>query len=208
MTSDDAAPKPRWPFVVLSLPRSRSAWMAHWLSYPGCRVGHDIAIQCNTAKDFIDSFKHGLDGTVETGAMIGWRLLRHAMPGLRTLVVMRSPDEVVTSLLRKGMPSSAGLVDEIYFRAHMLSGISAVPGVRTIQWQELDAYRTRCELFEWLLNVAADDDWDARFAATNIQIDFAARMVQLAQRAPAIAALKQEIVARQLTMGLNECLFH
>ncbi len=182
--------------------------MAHWLSYPGRRVGHDIAIQCSSSKEFIDSFSNGLDGTVETGAMIGWRLLRHELPRLRTLVVMREPDEVVASLLRKGMPASGGLVDEIYFRSHMLAGISAVPGVRTINWRELDRPATREALFEWLLDLPLDEDWDARFAATNIQIDFAARLVQLAQRGPVIAAMKQEIVARQLTMGLNECLFH
>lgn len=197
----------RAPFVVLALPRSRTAWMAHWLSYPGRRVGHDIAIQTDTVKQFVDSFAQGLDGTVETGAMIGWRLLRHELPGLRTLVVMREPDEVVASLLRKGMPPSAALVDEIYFRSHMLAGISVAPGVRTIAWTQLDDPATREWVFEWLLDLPADTDWDARFAATNIQIDFAARLQQLAARGPQIAALKQEIMARQLTMGLNEC-FH
>lgn len=202
------ATQPRSPFIVLALPRSRSAWMAHWLAYPGRRVGHDIAIQCNSTSEFIASFTNGLDGTVETGAMIGWRLLKHELPGLRTLVVVREPDDVITSLLRKGMPASAQLVDEIYFRRHMLAGISAAPGVRTISWTSLDDPAVREGLFEWLLDLPADADWDARFASTNIQIDFAARMQQLAARGPAIAALKQEIVARQLTMRLNECLFH
>lgn len=190
-------------FLVLSLPRSRSAWMAHWLSYPGKLVGHDIGVEAKSVDQFLAHFAHA-DGSVETGAMIGWRLIKHHLPELKTLVVLRDPHEVLLSLAKFGL-SSPGLTEEITSRFHMLNAISSSEGVETIDSSDLDDDDLRSELFEYLLDIPFDEDWDARFAQVNIQIDFHARMRQLQRNHQDLERFKHEVVAQQQKIGLSQC---
>lgn len=192
------------PFIVLALPRSRTAWMAHWLSYPGKRVGHDIAIECKSVSQFLQSYSNGMDGTIETGAMLGWRLLKHEIPNLTTLVVMRKPDDVIQSLARNGLFGQQ-IEEEIWSRYHMLAGIVQCEDVKHLFWEELDQKEARKKVFELLLEIEFDDEWDERFAMTNIQIDFGARMEQLMRNHERIAAFKNEIVQKQQKIGLGSC---
>lgn len=178
--------------------------MAHWLNYPGKRVGHDIAIECKSVDQFLGSYAAGMSGTIETGAMLGWRLLHHEMPDLKTLVVMRRPDEVLRSLALKGL-FGPGIEEEIESRWHMLVGISQCKGVRSAQYEQLDDRDVRKEIFEWLLGIEFDEEWDERFAGVNIQIDFAARLAQLLKNQQSIAGFKSEIVSRQQKIGLSDC---
>jgi hypothetical protein len=191
------------PFIVLSLPRSRSAWMAHWLSYPGKLVGHDIAIKSKSVADFLAHFAFA-DGTVETSAMLGWRLLKHELPNLKTLVVIRDPKEVIESLAKKGL-SSNELANEVLSRWHMLQAIGSAKDAKAVRFGELDNKEIRGMIFEWLLELGFDEDWDARFAYTNIQVDFVARVEQLARNKDQISAFRVEVLARQQVIGMKSC---
>lgn len=191
------------PFIVLSLPRSRSAWMAHWLSYPGKLVGHDIAIKAKNVAEFLSHFSFA-DGTCETSAMLGWRLLKNELPNLKTLVVIRDPREVIASLQKKGISSDA-LTNEILSRWHMLQAIGSAKDAKAVRFEELDSREIRAMIFEWLLELGFDEDWDARFAYTNIQVDFPARVKQLVENRDQIAAFRGEVLARQQTIGMKSC---
>lgn len=205
MSQRDLPGPPGGPFIVLSLPRSRSAWMSHWLSYPGKFVGHDIGIQCNDFQQFISSWKNGMAGTVETGAMIGWRLIKHEIPEIKTLIVLRHPDEVIRSLAAKGLTHGPDMVNEIYSRYHMLNAIAAGKGIQSISWQDLNSPIYREQIFEWLLGIPFDPEWDQRYSGVNIQVDFPARLQQLYARREIITAFKKEVVEKQQLIGLKEC---
>jgi len=191
------------PFIVLSLPRSRSAWMAHWLSYPGKLVGHDIAIKSKCVSDFLAHFTFA-DGTCETSAMLGWRLLKHEIPNLKTLVVVRDPKEVLESLEKKGL-ASPELTNEVLSRWHMLQAIGNAKDAKAIRFGDLDNKEIRSTIFEWLLELGFDEDWDARFAYTNIQVDFAARCEQLVKNKEQIGTFRAEVLARQQVIGMKSC---
>src|SRR6185503_11458650 len=77
------------PFVLFSLPRSRSAWLSVLLSRPGALVGHDIGIGCAQPEDFAQRLRSDLAGTCETGAAFAWRLIRWLVPDARFAVVRR-----------------------------------------------------------------------------------------------------------------------
>lgn len=191
------------PFIVLTLPRSRSAWLSHWLSYPGKLVGHDIAIQAKSVGEFLSHFSFA-DGSCETSAMLGWRLLKHEIPDLKTLVVIRDPREVLSSLEMKGV-ASEGLTSEIMSRWHMLQAIGNAKDAKVAQFEDLNSKNIRGMIFEYLLELDFDEDWDARFAATNIQVDFAARVEQLIRNRAQIATFRGEVLARQQTIGMKSC---
>src|ERR1700743_833304 len=91
------------PFVVFALPRSRTAWLAHWLSLQQ-DVGHDISILCDSPEDFFRQFAEGkMRGCVETAAIDAWRLIRARMPEARFVTIRRPLGAVRVSLLKFGL---------------------------------------------------------------------------------------------------------
>lgn len=187
------------PFIVLALPRSRTKWLSMFLSYDDRRCGHDTAIDCDTVQQFLNQFASrggGLAGTVETGAMIGWRLLRAKLPNLKTLVIMREPSEVLASLARQGL-SGQWLDRDIGEKWMMLTAIANDPEVTVLDWRALNDPLICKELFEKLLGIEWDEEWYERFSATNIQIDLFQRLTRLQYRAKAIAAFKEEVLIAQ-----------
>lgn len=184
------------PFIILSLPRSRSAWLASFLSYGGLRCGHDIAVDCASIADFRAALAV-LAGTCETGAAFAWRLLREEYPAAK-MVVVRRPVAGVMASFAKLLPAEAlpALDHEMWMRACYLGELSEQPGVMFIEHRAL-VYEDVCaRLFEHCLGIPHDHDWWLRASKINIQIDWPRRLQRLAQNAEQIAALKAEVAER------------
>lgn len=179
----------RRPFIIFSLPRSRSAWLAWYLSYPPAEVGHDLLVGCRSVSDFETQLAM-LRGTVETGAMLGWRLIKHRLPHAKLLIVLRPIAEVHDSFRKLGFEIEPG---ELEFRAELLTQLSLEPGVDTITFEDLDDPVCCQWLFETLLEEEWDRAWYYKARAVNIQIDFPARLAVLQSRRPALEALKAEV---------------
>lgn len=182
-------------FVVFALPRSRTAWTAAYLSQ-NASVGHDSAIECETPDDFFvrlngNATIHGLVGTVETAAMLGWGLIRERLPNARFAVIRRRVVEVERSLSQFGIIAEDG---ELLRRARMLDDVIEHPGVLTVQYDDLYHAETRRELFEHCLERPWDEAWDREMAGKNIQINVMARMKYLIINHDRIEALKRMLV--------------
>lgn len=179
------------PFIVLSLPRSRSAWMAHYLRYGGARVGHDTLVECDSLEGFAAQFQGdaALAGSCETGAMLGWRLLQCKLPGVRMVVVQRDPGDVAASLAAKGL-----LIDtrELEARAAMLESASKLDGVLNLTYEQLWYPDACAALFEFCLLQSFDYGWWENLQSTNIQVDMGLRIDRLRSRAPILESLKLE----------------
>lgn len=184
------------PFVIFSLPRSRSAWLAHWLAASGLPTGHDLGIECKEVGDFKRSFDLGLVGTVETGSMFAWRLMQRQLPGVRFLTVRRPVGEVLASLAACGL-AGPELEFEMYSREVLLDELEAQPGVVRLEYNGLGDEGV-CEAL--LRYLAPELGWDHHSwlvaSVTNIQVDMGARLEQLRRNHNALARLKQE--AREL----------
>jgi hypothetical protein len=180
----------RKPFVIFSLPRSRSAWLAHFLRKEA-KVGHDIGIECDTPADFVKALSPGmLDGTCETGAAFAWPLFQRALPDAKYVVVRRPLKDVVASLEHVGL---SGLSGEMEKREQELGWISAMPGVTTIAFADLGKPTVLEWLYEYLVEMPLEPWWLEQLSAVNIQLDLQKRISRLQQREPAIAALKETI---------------
>jgi hypothetical protein len=185
-------------FLVFALPRSRTAWTSRYLSFDSY-VGHDIATECATPDDFFmklapEAALHGeipLDGTVETAAMLGWRLIRKRLPDARFAVIRRPVHEIERSLSQFGIEAKPG---ELLERAEMLNEISEHPGVLTLQYGDLCHQQFRQQLFEHCLQRPWVEGWDRAWAWRNVQIDVHARMKYLADNRARIEALKAQLV--------------
>ena len=182
------------PFVVFALPRSRTAWMSRYLSYDGrFLVGHDIAARSDSIEGFFRNFDEGLSGTVETGAMMGWRLFREKFPDAPIVTVRRPITDVELSLAQFGVYPREG---DLKARAAILDEIEKEPGMLTMSFRDLYSASNRRRVFEHCLRRPWDPHWDAKLAPVNTQIDVVAALKAVAENQNAIAAMKKEVEAR------------
>jgi hypothetical protein len=185
------------PFIIFALPRSRTAWLSHWLSYikDGSRVksvGHDAFSRCSTVAECLALFyapDGGLSGTVETGAAFAYPLLRDKMPRVKMLVVQREPMDCLHSLMKKGITVEP---DDWSQRVRDLWTVSA-SGVRTVAYQDLDLESCARWIWEYCLEVPWDVQWWAQWTPVNVQVDMQKRAEELRKNADRVAQLKLEI---------------
>lgn len=160
-------------FIIYCLPRSRSAWIAHFLNYPFAvpkqPVGHNVAPLCKSVEGFLDAYrKEGMWGSVELEGMIGWQIIRKELPDLRTVVVRRPLQESYNSLVMLGYkPNLTGLAE----LNTMLDVIAEQPDVFSINMADLDAPVTCKWLFEYCLELEFDFEWWYQISQLNIQVN-------------------------------------
>ena len=191
------------PFVVFSLPRSRSAWASLFLSYGGAFVGHDIAIDCGRPEDFIEQITGKFAGTCETGAMVGWRLIRRYLPTCKFAVIRRRRADVVASLGRFGL---TGFEDEMERRDALLDEITALPGTLSLTFSDMETSTACAMLFEFCLERPFDPRWWLHLSQMNVQVDMRKTLQRLYDNHNRIEILKTEVGLRQANfVGGGEC---
>lgn len=171
-------------FLVLSLPRSRSAWLARFLSYKGNVCAHDLAPRATSVQDLAKAFDR-VNGSVETGLSEAWPRLVERFPGLRIVTIHRPLIEICKSLIRVGAPVHlADLARKQYY-------LEQVPGLK-IDFDSLNNPEVCRTIFEQCLEVPFDFNWWEALAPVNIQIDMAERLQLLYENRANIASMKAE----------------
>ena len=178
----------RRPFVVFSLPRSRSAWLSVLL---GC--GHDIATTIDHPEEFSGRLRDAGGGSCETGAAFAFPLIRKLMPEARFAVVRRDPRDVLASLQRLAIRDQQ---TEVWARAAHLDAIAEQPGVLSVEFDALKRSTACAALYHHCRREQMPPAWWAKLDGLNIQIDMAKRIDFLRLRHGRIEALKAEVRAR------------
>lgn len=190
-------------FLILSLPRSRSAWMSHWLRYGGKIVGHDLAVECASIADFKAKMEL-LDGSCETGAVLGWRLIREQMPDCKLVVVLRPVGEVMASLGKFGL---AVPEQELQERSMMLGIVASLPDTMVLTYSQLADPLVCQALWEHVLELPFDWQWWSKYQSLHIEVNMGARVARLAANHDRLEALKAEVRAAGPKIGGGPC-FH
>ena len=170
------------PFIVYALPRSRTAWLAQFLSYANWICHHEIAIQMREVIEIPALFNfasnQGHVGTVETAAAQGWFLIEHLVPGIRSIVIRRPVDQVIRSMMAVDLRGVATYDEGILRRTmlygeRMLAQISARPGVLTVDYDDLETEDGCARVFEHALPYQFDKSWWNDLRRTHIEVDVA-----------------------------------
>lgn len=193
-------------FIIYCLPRSRSAWMAHFLNYPFVTpkqpVAHDVAPLCKSVENFISAYKkEGMWGSVEISGMIGWQVIRKEMPELKTIVVRRPLQEVYNSIINLGYQAHLSNLAEFN---NLLDVIAAQPDVYSINAADLAAPGLAKWLFEYCLEIEFDFDWWQKVIGINIQINMD-EVMEIKDETDARYALYQADVMRRME-EIKNCL--
>ncbi len=182
------------PFIVYALPRSRTAWLSAFLSYGGWSCFHEHASRLSSAAEIASFFSRPRTGSVETAAAPAWRLIRHFAPQIKVVVVRRSIDDVVDSLIGATHDFTYDVEQlrrTMAYGDRMLDQISALPGTLTVDWDNLVDEATCSRIFTHCLPFEFDRDWWAEMRDRNIQIDIDAMLRDAAARRPEIDLMKR-----------------
>lgn len=141
-------------FLVLALPRSRTAWLANWLTSGNVYCGHDLLSECAQFGDLPRlvgwrSLWRVHQGSAETAGVLHLDELQAVR---RIVCVHREIDDVRRSLRAIGFP------DDVDALASGLAAASVLPGVLNVDYHELRE-PTVCRAI--LKHVAPGEPFDA-----------------------------------------------
>jgi len=189
------------PFIVFSLPRSRSAWLSRFLTYGDWSCGHEEIRYFRTLDDVKAWFDQPFTGSAETGAAPWWRYVSKYAPDAAIVVVRRPVEEVFDSMMRipgvKFDPAQLMLLlcrlncklDQIVARMH---------NVLEVDFADLADETTCAKVFEHCLPYAHDHDHWSALAEQNIQINMPALTRYMHAYKPAVD--KMTMMARKRLM--------
>jgi len=144
------------PFLISALPRSRTAWLAAFLSTGGWTCHHQVAVRMRSIPDMVRFFQQPCTGAAETAVSLGWMLFRYYLPELRTVVIRRPVEECVASMLRVDVAAVAvynegvlrhGLTRE----AAALDALAEQPDVLAVDYADLAREDACAAVFEHCL---------------------------------------------------------
>lgn len=191
-------------FLIASLPRSRSAWLSHYLSYPLARppqlVGHEILTECPDVQTFLDSYKYGMWGTVETAGAALCPIVRREMPECRVILVRRPLVEVYHSLAEKGVMPDLNVLAEM---DQLLNVAAADPEIVSVPYSLLSDPGIGKWLFEYCLELEWDEEWWTRMVRTNVQVDMPRWVERLMSKRDQLLGLFQDVVHRNQSQVLH-----
>lgn len=180
------------PFVVLALPRTRSFWLSHFLSYGGWYCGHDEIRHCRSLDDMRSWLAMPQVGAVETAAAPFWRLLPQLAPDARLVTLRRPIPEVVDSLAGAGISFDPRVMTRLMERhQRKLDQIERrLPNVLAVSFAELANEATCARVFEHCLPYPHDHAWWERASAANLQVDLPRIVAYYQAHAPQVEKLR------------------
>ena len=189
------------PYVIFALPRSRTAWLSHFLTHGEWVCGHEELRHMRSLEDVKAWFRQPCTGTIETAGAFWWRLLEKLAPGTRVVVVRRPVGEVIESLMAiPGCTFDRGELEATMGRLdRKLDQIEArIANVVSVRFDDLSNEATCAALFEYCTGQEHDRDrWEA-MAPINIQVNMRALIRYCAAYRPALE--KMAAVAKHRTM--------
>lgn len=163
------------PFIVMGMPRSRTAWLSKFLTYKPWVCGHDQIRYLRSLDDIVCWFKQPYIGTAETGAAPYWRLIQRYAPDARVLVVRRPVLEVMDSVKKQGVGGldyPAILRNLIRLDAKLNQAEMRLPNAISINYDELTDPGICRIVFEHCLGMPFNLQWWQYWNAINVQVDF------------------------------------
>lgn len=158
-------------FIVLGLPRSRTAWLSRFLTYKDHICGHEELRHCRSLDDVKTWLSMPHMGSAETSAAPWWRTLLRLAPDVRVVVVRRPVAEVVESLAAFGF--DCAVMEPIMRRldAKLDQVVKRVPGVLEVAFNDLNEEATCQAVFEHCLPYEFDRKHWQKWAGQNVQCD-------------------------------------
>ena len=158
------------PFVIFSLPRSRSFWLSRFLSCGDWMCGHDEASRVRSLDDVRTWLRQESVGSVETSSAGLWRMLPLINPEVRIATLRRPYAEVADSLARLGVVVDSAVLHQLRRAAAKLDQIEARLGCPRFEFDELGTWEGAARVLAWATGTE-NPAWCAAMVPMNLQSD-------------------------------------
>jgi len=189
------------PFLVLGLPRSRTAWLSRFLNYGEWTCGHDEARRFRSLDDARAWASQPCVGSIETAVAGHWRMIDKIAPGTRVAIIRRPVDEVLQSLSNLFGPS----FNQNAFRPRMnqldakLRQVAARLKCPVFAYSDLADEAACASLFQYCLPYVHDTaHWHA-WSGVNVQCDMRAMVKYADAYFPQLSKFSD--VCKQITLS-------
>jgi len=143
------------PFFILALPRSRTAWLANFMTYGGHFCYHEGMNGCHTVAQYKE--KIAGKGDSSTSAI----LVQDHFPQSRRLIVLSHPKKAIEYSLRNYGPANY----DVFYQIRDLLGAS--DGLKV----EIDEIDSRIqEIWEYLVDTPFNKERSDMLTTLNIQM--------------------------------------
>lgn len=177
------------PFIVLGLPRSRTAWLSRFLTYKDHYCGHEELRHMRSLDDVKTWLSMRHIGTAETNAAPWWRTLLRFSPDIRVVVVRRPVEEVVESLAAFGFDPAVMEPAMRKLDAKLNQIVKRVPGALEVAFDALNDEEVCRQVFEHCLPYPFDLKHWQKLAKENVQCDMRAMVRYVAAFRPQLDKL-------------------
>lgn len=186
------------PFTIYALPRSRTAWLAEFLSYKDWQCGHEQAIFWRSIDDIKRFYALPRTGAVETATAQAWRIIHHHVPNIKAVVIRRPIDDVMTSMLNVDLNGEMHydiprLKKVMEYGDRVLAEIASQPGTLSLDFADLDTMEGCKSLFEFCLPYEFDQGWWEYIKNVNIQVDVLSAIRLYHENKPEIEGFKKAL---------------
>jgi LPS sulfotransferase NodH len=187
------------PFIVLSLPRSRSYWLSKFLAYGGWTCGHEEIRHLRSLADLASWWSIPMNGSCETAGAPWWRLIPNEV---RIVTVRRPVYEVHGSLMAKGQFEPQTLGRQLVYLDRKLDQVQARRSCLTLAYQELNWDQACAEMFEYCLGMEMPLAWWQALAPLNWQIDLPGLLRHFVAHRPQLDQMTK-IARQEVLRGLR-----
>lgn len=136
------------PFLVLGLPRCRTAWLAEFLSMPGRRCLHEPSKTYTGIEDLEAALADDRAAIADSALTLRWRDILRLRPAARIVVMHRPLRDILRSLDTIGLrlPGTERVLD-ILERERM--ALLAHGGVMSVAFEALEREEVCADIFRW-----------------------------------------------------------
>lgn len=156
------------PFVVLGMPRSRTAWLSKVLSYGGFICLHEPSPDFRDLADLINLLHAPNVGISDSGLTLLWRQIVAARPDVRIVAVRRPIADVIDSCHAVGLHGIEGNIERI---ERALTEVEQRPGTLCVDYDDLNHFDCVATIFAFCLRQALPLDRWSHYQDLNIQAD-------------------------------------
>lgn len=160
-------------FIIYSLPRSRTAWLSHFLTYKDVTCFHEEIRHLRTIEDVKTQLNMPNSGSVETCAAPWWRMINKFNPKIKTIVIKRPIEEIVESFLKTGIKFNLGVLYSTLCKceAKLDQIAKRVEGAKVYSYSSLSDPSICAEIFEYCTGYEFDYARWWKLSEVNIQIN-------------------------------------
>ncbi len=160
------------PFVILGTPRSRTAWLAKFLTWGRWTCDHEPSMRFLDVTDLAAQLTLPHHGISDSALTLKWRDVLCVCSRVRVVVVHRPLDEICRSLAGAGFPQGVASFPALYMRLKTeISDLQQNVATLDVPFATMARKDVAAAIFRHCLGVEMPEEHWQAWKDQNVQVD-------------------------------------